>query len=121
MGDIINSLISAANWLLTFFVHYPEFFIIPLGLIIAIAAAQGAQIVWFPDSWGNREDMRAMSLIDIVLTFLFCTLLWDAMDHDHDSMTLVHTVSAGAAVSSTAIHVVGLRVVTHKWPWVDSP
>lgn len=116
---MIDAVVNAFKVLVGFLVQWPEFFIIPLGITIALLTSTGAYLVWFPDKWSQKDCFKAMSAIDIPLTFFFCSRLWHFMD-PHDLHGLIDVVSLGAALCCTAIHVLVIRTVTHRWPWIEA-
>ncbi len=114
-----DSLSSSAQWLLGIFQRWPETFALPLGLLFAIGASQGLQLVWLPKSWSSQTHLQIMAVVDFVLTYVFSAILWRLFDHDGDVALLRETICLGLALLAPPLHILGLRAFLHRWPWLE--
>lgn len=108
------------SWL-TYLIHlanqYPEFFSGVTGMTVALIFSEVLRFAYFPKSWDNTDQWRAIIPIDLFTCYAFTHSLWHFLDKG-DPQGLMFVGSVAFAIISLGVHLIGLRVVLKKWPWI---
>lgn len=105
-------------WLV--FTTYPEFFAGAVGILLPIGFCEVLRFAYFPKDWTLKDQWKAILPIDLILSYAITHTLWHFLDHDKDPSGLLTIGSICFAMATLGVHVFGVRILLHKWPWLNN-